>query len=251
MTDQPIIRIDNLHKTFGQLEVIKGVSFDVMPSEVVVLIGPSGTGKSTLLNCINLLIKPTKGKIWLDKTEITAPGTDQDRVRQRIGMVFQEFNLFNHLNTLENVSIGMCKVLGMAKDDAKQKALRELSRVGMVEHADKFPSQLSGGQKQRVGIARALGMDPHVILFDEPTSALDPELTGEVLSVMKKVAADGMTMVVVSHEMGFAKEVADRIIFMEGGHIVEQAPPKDFFATPKTERAKQFLSMLNRMEESN
>jgi polar amino acid transport system ATP-binding protein len=139
----------------------------------------------------------------------------------------------------------------MAKDDAKQKALRELSRVGMVEHADKFPSQLSGGQKQRVGIARALGMDPHVILFDEPTSALDPELTGEVLSVMKKVAADGMTMVVVSHEMGFAKEVADRIIFMEGGHIVEQAPPKDFFATPKTERAKQFLSMLNRMEESN
>ena len=183
---QPILEIENLHKSFGNAEVIKGVSLSVAPSEVVFIIGPSGTGKSTMLKCINLLDRPTRGRILLQGEEITAKGVDEDRVRQRIGMVFQDFNLFNHLTVLGNVTIGMRKVLNMPKDEARQKAVFELTRVGMAEHADKYPAQLSGGQKQRVAIARALGLDPLIMLFDEPTSALDPELTGEVLAVMKK-----------------------------------------------------------------
>ena len=212
MSDQPIVRIENVHKSFGTVEVLKGISFNVQPQEVVVLIGPSGTGKSTLLQCINLLTRPTQGKIWLENQEITAPNTDVDHVRQRIGMVFQEFNLFNHLTALGNVMVGLTKVLGLKPDEARKKAAWELERVGLSAHADKYPAQLSGGQKQRVGIARALSMDPHVMLFDEPTSALDPELTGEVLAVMKKLAREGMTMIVVSHEMSFAREVASTTI---------------------------------------
>jgi polar amino acid transport system ATP-binding protein len=249
MTAGPILKIEDLHKQFGVTEVLKGISFSVMPNEVMVIVGPSGTGKSTLLQCINLLTTPTKGKIWLEDQEITAPGTNPDKVRRRIGMVFQEFNLFNHLTSLDNVAVGMTKVLGMARNDALEKARSELQRVGMADHFDKYPAQLSGGQKQRVGIARALGMDPQVLLFDEPTSALDPELTGEVLEVMKDVARGGMTMLVVSHEMGFAKEVCDRVIFMENGYVIEDAPPAEFFTNPKSDRAQQFLSMLNKAEE--
>ena len=249
MDVKPILTIENLHKQFGQTEVLKGISFSVMPSEVVVIVGPSGTGKSTLLQCINLLTQPTSGKIWLEDLEITAPGGNPDQVRRRIGMVFQEFNLFNHLTTLTNVAVGMIKVAGIPKNDALEKARHELQRVGMSEHLDKYPAQLSGGQKQRVGIARALGMDPHIILFDEPTSALDPQLTGEVLEVMKDVAKAGMTMLVVSHEMGFAKEVCDRVIFMENGYVMEDSPPTEFFTNPGSDRARQFLSMLNKVED--
>ncbi len=244
MNDRPIVRVENIHKSFGSVEVLKGISFAVAPQEVVVLIGPSGTGKSTLLQCINLLTRPTQGKIWLEDQEITAPGTDVDKVRQRIGMVFQEFNLFNHLTALGNVVVGLTKVLGMKPNEARTKGLWELERVGLSAHADKFPAQLSGGQKQRVGIARALGMDPHVMLFDEPTSALDPELTGEVLAVMQQLASEGMTMIVVSHEMGFAREVARRIIFMEDGDIVEQGPPQQLFTQPQQERTRRFLRRL-------
>jgi polar amino acid transport system ATP-binding protein len=244
MNEHSIVRIENVHKSFGSVEVLKGISFAVAPQEVVVLIGPSGTGKSTLLQCINLLTRPTQGKIWLEDQEITAPGTDVDNVRQRIGMVFQEFNLFNHLTALGNVTVGLTKVLGMKPDEARAKGLWELERVGLSAHADKYPAQLSGGQKQRVGIARALGLDPHVMLFDEPTSALDPELTGEVLAVMQKLAREGMTMIVVSHEMGFAREVARRIIFMEDGDIVEQGPPRQLFTQPQQERTRRFLRRL-------
>ncbi len=245
---QPLLRIENLRKSFGDAEVIKGVSFEVMPSEVIVVIGSSGTGKSTMLQCLNLLHRPTSGQIFLEDMDITAPGVDEDMVRRQMGMVFQEFNLFNHLSVLNNVTIGMMKVRGMSPAEAKKQAMAELERVGMAEHADKYPAQLSGGQKQRVGIARALGMNPKVMLFDEPTSALDPELTGEVLSVMQQLAADGMTMVIVSHEMGFAKEVADRVIFMENGYIEEQGTPEQVFTNPKSERTQAFLSVINRME---
>jgi polar amino acid transport system ATP-binding protein len=244
MNDQPIVRVENVHKSYGEVEVLKGISFAVDPKEVVVLIGPSGTGKSTLLQCINLLTRPTAGKIWLEDQEITAPGADADKVRQRIGMVFQEFNLFNHLTALGNVTVGMTKVLGLKPAAAREKGQWELERVGLSAHADKYPAQLSGGQKQRVGIARALGMDPHVMLFDEPTSALDPELTGEVLAVMQKLAREGTTMIVVSHEMGFAREVANRIIFMEDGDIVEAGPPEQLFTQAQQERTRRFLRRL-------
>ncbi len=244
MSDQPILRIEDLRKSFDRVEVIKGVSLTVMPKEVVVIVGPSGTGKSTMLYCVNLLIKPSGGRIWLEDTEITAPGTDVDKVRQRIGMVFQEFNLFNHLTALGNVTVGLTKVLGLKSDKAREKGMWELERVGLADHAEKFPAQLSGGQKQRVGIARALGMDPHIMLFDEPTSALDPELTGEVLGVMQKLAAEGMTMLVVSHEMGFSREVADRIVFMEKGFIVEEGSPHQLFENPQSERTRSFLHII-------
>jgi polar amino acid transport system ATP-binding protein len=197
----PILRIEDVHKSYGNLQVLKGVSLTVQPQEVVVLVGPSGSGKSTLLRCINLLSPPTKGRIWLEDQDITAPGVNQDRVRQRIGMVFQEFNLFTHLTALGNVMIGLTKVRKMRKNEARDLAMFELERVGLADRAHYYPAQLSGGQKQRVAIARALGMDPHIMLFDEPTSALDPELTGEVLAVMQKLASEGMTMIVVSHEM--------------------------------------------------
>ena len=247
MSEPPILTIENLYKSFGPAEIIKGISLAVQKKEVVVVAGPSGTGKSTLLQCVNLLVKPTQGRIWLENLEITAPETDVDKIRQRIGMVFQEFNLFNHLTALGNVTVGMTKVLGMRADEARDKGMWELERVGLIDHVDKFPAQLSGGQKQRVGIARALGMDPHIMLFDEPTSALDPELTGEVLSVMQNLAREGMTMFVVSHEMGFAREVADRIIFMEDGLIVEEGPPDKLFDNPQSERTRAFLSVINQL----
>jgi polar amino acid transport system ATP-binding protein len=239
--EQPIVRIEDLYKSFGEIEVLKGVSLTVQPREVVVIVGPSGTGKSTMLRCINLLTRPDKGRIWLEDQEITAPRVDVDKVRQRIGMVFQEFNLFNHLTALGNVTIGLTQVLGLGKKEAHEKGLFELERVGLSDRANQYPAQLSGGQKQRVAIARALGMDPHVMLFDEPTSALDPELTGEVLAVMKQLAREGMTMLVVSHEMGFAREVADQIIFMENGYLVEEGPPEQLFKQPRSERTRAFL----------
>ncbi|MGQ9549330.1 MAG: amino acid ABC transporter ATP-binding protein [Roseiflexus sp.] len=237
----PILRIEDVHKSYGKLEVLKGVSLTVNPQEVVVLVGPSGSGKSTLLRCINLLSPPTKGRIWLEDQNITAPGINQDRVRQRIGMVFQEFNLFTHLTALGNVMIGLTKVRKMRKNEARDLAMFELEQVGLADRAHYYPAQLSGGQKQRVAIARALGMDPHMMLFDEPTSALDPELTGEVLAVMQKLAGEGMTMIVVSHEMGFARQVADRVVFMEGGVVVEEGPPQRMFEQPVHERTRAFL----------
>ena len=247
MADRPLIRIEDLHKTYGDAEVIKGISFNVQEQDVVVIIGPSGTGKSTMLRCINLLTRPDKGRIWLEEQEITAPHTDINKIRQRIGMVFQDFNLFNHLTALGNVTIGLTKVAGLNKKAAEEKARWELERVGLSDKADLYPAQLSGGQKQRVAIARALGMDPHVMLFDEPTSALDPELIGEVLTVMQKLAREGMTMLVVTHEMGFAREVSDRIIFMEHGVIVEDGPPKQLFYQPKHNRTREFLGKITEL----
>ena len=242
MSDKlPIVRVEDLYKAYQGTEVLKGVSMAVQEKEVVVIIGPSGTGKSTLLRCINLLTVPDKGRIWLDEQEITAKHVNIDKIRQRIGMVFQDFNLFNHLTALQNVTVGMTKVLKMKPKEANEKAMWELERVGLEEKASLFPAQLSGGQKQRVAIARALGMNPEVMLFDEPTSALDPELIGEVLMVMQKLANEGMTMLVVTHEMGFAREVSDRIIFMENGVILEEGTPNQLFYTPKYERTREFL----------
>ncbi len=243
---EPVLRIKNLCKSFGKAEVIKDVSFEVSSSEVIVIIGSSGTGKSTMLQCLNLLHKPTSGRIFLDGREITAPHVNEDVVRRQIGMVFQDFNLFNHLDALNNVTIGMVKVLGIPVKEAEQRGMKELARVGMEKHSGKYPAQLSGGQKQRVGIARALAMNPRVMLFDEPTSALDPELTGEVLSVMQKLAVEGTTMVIVSHEMGFARDVADRVIFMENGRIEEQGPPDLIFNNPGSARTREFLSAIDR-----
>ncbi len=244
----PILRIEDVHKSYGKLQVLKGVSLTVQPQEVVVLVGPSGSGKSTLLRCINLLSPPTKGRIWLEDQEITAPGVNQDRVRQRIGMVFQEFNLFTHLTALGNVMIGLTKVRKMRKNEARDLAMFELERVGLADRAHYYPAQLSGGQKQRVAIARALGMDPHIMLFDEPTSALDPELTGEVLAVMQKLAGEGMTMIVVSHEMGFARQVADRVVFMEGGVVVEEGSPQRMFEQAVHERTRAFLRTIEYLQ---
>lgn len=249
MTTEPILRIQQVHKSFGETHVLKGVSMTVLPQDVIVLVGPSGTGKSTLLRCINLLSPPTQGKIWLEEEEITAPGVNQDRVRQRIGMVFQDFNLFTHLTALGNVMIGLTKVRKMHKKEAHDLAMLELERVGLVDRADHYPAQLSGGQKQRVAIARALGMDPHIMLFDEPTSALDPELTGEVLEVMQQLGQEGMTMIVVSHEMSFARRVASRIVFMEGGNIVEEGPPEQMFDAPKLQRTREFLNKISSFED--
>jgi polar amino acid transport system ATP-binding protein len=246
----PILRIEDVHKSYGNLQVLKGVSLTVQPQEVVVLVGPSGSGKSTLLRCINLLSPPTKGRIWLEDQDITAPGVNQDRVRQRIGMVFQEFNLFTHLTALGNVMIGLTRVRKMRKSEARDLAMFELERVGLADRAYYYPAQLSGGQKQRVAIARALGMDPHIMLFDEPTSALDPELTGEVLAVMQKLASEGMTMIVVSHEMGFARQVADRVVFMEGGVVVEEGSPQRMFEQAVHERTRAFLRTIEYMRQA-
>ena len=248
MTTEPILRAEHVHKSFGETHVLKGVSLTIQPRDVVVLVGPSGTGKSTLLRCINLLSPPTQGKIWLEAEEITAPGVNQDKVRQRIGMVFQDFNLFTHLTALGNVMVGLTKVRKMHKKEAYDLAMLELDRVGLVDRASHYPAQLSGGQKQRVAIARALGMDPHIMLFDEPTSALDPELTGEVLEVMQQLGQEGMTMVVVSHEMSFARQVASRIVFMEGGHIVEEGAPAQMFDAPRFERTREFLNKISSFE---
>ncbi|OAA31706.1 glutamine ABC transporter ATP-binding protein [Kosmotoga arenicorallina S304] len=246
MKNNPLLRIINLKKRFGDKEVLKGVSFEVMEGETKVIIGPSGTGKSTLLACINQLVNPDDGEIWL-KDELITQAKDINKIRQRIGFVFQDFGLFNHLTALRNVMIGLTKVKKMDKDLAREKALEQLRKVGLEREANLYPAQLSGGQKQRVGIARALAMEPEIILFDEPTSALDPELIGEVLRVMKDLAESGMTMLVVTHEMGFARSVSDEIIFMENGYIVEQGSPEKLFKNPENERTRQFLNKLSEL----
>ncbi len=237
----PILETRNLTKIYGQNVIFKDINLKVNEGETIVVIGPSGTGKSTLLRCINLLTSHNGGQVFLDDKEITAKGYNEDEVRQQIGMVFQNFLLFNHLTALDNVMIGLIRVKKMSQDKAREKAMKELIRVGLADRADHYPGQLSGGQQQRVAIARALAMDPRVMLFDEPTSALDPELIGEVLGVMAQLARDRMTMIVVTHEMGFAREVADRIIFMEKGSIVEEGTPDDLFYHPKHDRTREFL----------
>ncbi|MDE7359395.1 MAG: amino acid ABC transporter ATP-binding protein, partial [Lachnospiraceae bacterium] len=221
------ISVKNLRKSFGSLEVLKDISLEVTEGEVVVLIGPSGSGKSTLLRCLNQLEKATSGQIMIDGFDVTDKHTDINKVRENIGMVFQHFNLFNHLNVLKNMTLAPVHLKTLSKEDAKNRAMQLLERVGLSDKAQAYPSQLSGGQKQRVAIARALEMNPDIMLFDEPTSALDPEMVGEVLTVMKELAKDGMTMVVVTHEIGFAREVASRVIFMEGGYIIEEGSPEE------------------------
>ena len=238
------IHVTNLKKNFGKLEVLKDISVDVQEGEVVVLLGPSGSGKSTLLRCLNQLETATSGKIIIDGHDVTDKHTDINKVRENIGMVFQHFNLFNHLTVLDNMTLAPVHLKLMNKEEARTEALRLLERVGLADKADACPSQLSGGQKQRVAIARALEMKPDIMLFDEPTSALDPEMVGEVLTVMKELARDGMTMVVVTHEIGFAREVADRVIFMEGGYIVEQGTPEEVINNPKEPRTIDFLSKV-------
>lgn len=239
-----MIDVTNLHKNFGKLEVLKGIDLNVKHKEVVCVIGPSGSGKSTLLRCINLLETPTSGKIVVNGHEITDPAVDINKVREEVGMVFQRFNLFPHKTSLENVSMAPIKVKGMSKEAATEKAKALLKKVGLSDKEDVYPDSLSGGQQQRVAIARALAMEPKIMLFDEPTSALDPEMVGEVLSVMKDLANEGMTMMVVTHEMGFAREVGDRVVFMDEGLLVEEGLPKEIFDNPQQERTKSFLSKI-------
>ncbi len=239
-----LLEIIDLHKKFGNLHVLKGINMEVDRGEVVVIIGPSGSGKSTLLRCINRLEEPTKGKVILDGVEITDPKVDINKIRQRIGIVFQQFNLFSHLTALENITLPLRVVKKIPKEEAERIAMKFLKKVGLEDKADHYPHQLSGGQQQRVAIARALAMNPEVMLFDEVTSALDPELVKEVLDVMRQLARDGMTMIVVTHEMGFAREVGDRVIFMDKGRIVEEGSPEEIFTNPKHERTKRFLSMI-------
>ncbi len=238
------IDVIELHKSFGDLEVLKGIDFNVRPGEVVCVVGPSGSGKSTLLRCVNRLEESTAGTILIEGDDITDADADVDIIRTRIGMVFQSFNLFPHLTVLRNLTIAQRRVLKRKKSEAEEIARRNLERVGLSEKVDEYPSHLSGGQQQRVAIARALSMNPDMMLFDEPTSALDPELVGEVLAVMKKLADEGMTMMVVTHEMGFAREVADRVVFMDDGVVVEEGPPAEILSNPQHERTKQFLSMV-------
>ncbi|HTY90161.1 MAG TPA: amino acid ABC transporter ATP-binding protein [Methanocella sp.] len=239
-----MVVIDDLHKRFGDLEVLKGISLDIKKGEVVVILGPSGSGKSTILRCINRLEEPTGGRIFIDGEEITGRKADLNKMRQKVGMVFQQFNLFPHMTALGNVTLAPMKVQKKSKQEAEKIGLELLKKVGLSEKANSYPTQLSGGQQQRVAIARALAMRPDVMLFDEVTSALDPELVKEVLDVMKNLAMDGMTMIVVTHEMNFAKEVGDRIILIDGGVIVEQNTPDQFFTNPQHERTKKFLNMI-------
>lgn len=239
-----MIEVKDLKKAFGKLEVLKGITETIQEKEVVCVIGPSGSGKSTFIRCLNLLEEPTGGEVFLDGEKINDPAADIDKIRERMGMVFQSFNLFPHMSVKENITLAPIKVKGMAAEEADKKAMDLLNMVGLADKVDSFPGQLSGGQKQRVAIARALAMDPEVMLFDEPTSALDPEMVGEVLQVMKDLAANGMTMVIVTHEMGFAKEVADRVFFIDQGIIMEQGTPQQIFEAPQNERTKSFLSKV-------
>ncbi len=239
-----ILRIEDLHKYYGDLHVLKGVNLHLDKGEVLVIIGPSGSGKSTMLRCINHLEEYQKGRIFFEGKLIDPHSSDINRIRTKIGMVFQHFYLFPHLKVIDNLILAPMKVLNMEKEEAVEKAKRLLDRVGLLDKIDAYPSNLSGGQQQRVAIARALMMDPDIMLFDEPTSALDPELVYEVLAVMKDLAKSGMTMIVVTHEMGFAREVADRVIFMDGGNIIAEAPPEEFFSHPKNDRMKEFLNHI-------
>ena len=244
MTTEPIIRVCGLKKSFGDLQVLRGINTEVDRGEVVVVIGPSGSGKSTFLRCLNLLGTPTAGSIYVDGAEITHPKCDINLHRQKMGMVFQHFNLFNNMTILRNMTLAPMTLLKKSREDAEAQALALLRRVGLEDKANAYPSQLSGGQKQRIAIVRALCMDPEVMLFDEPTSALDPEMVGEVLDVMKELARDGMTMVVVTHEMGFAREVASRVLFLDEGVIMEEGTPQQIFGAPKSERLRSFLAKV-------
>ena len=239
-----MIHVNNLHKSFGKNDVLKGIDEHIEKGEVVVVIGPSGSGKSTFLRCLNLLEEPTSGEIVFEGNSITDKKVDINKIREKMGMVFQQFNLFPHKTVLENLTIAPIKGKGLSKAEAEKKAMELLERVGLSNKAKAYPSSLSGGQKQRIAIARALAMEPDVMLFDEPTSALDPEMVGEVLNVMKDLAKEGMTMVVVTHEMGFAREVGDRILFMDNGNIVEQGTPDEIFSNPKNPRTIDFLSKV-------
>ncbi|MEV1317450.1 amino acid ABC transporter ATP-binding protein [Micromonospora arborensis] len=241
---RPAVEIRDLHKSFGPLKVLKGIDFEVGQGEVVCVIGPSGSGKSTLLRCVDLLEEPTAGKIWVNGVEMTDPDVEIDAARRGIGMVFQSFNLFPHLTVLNNLTIAQRRVLRRSRAEAERVARVNLERVGLTDKADAFPAQLSGGQQQRAAIARSLSMEPKLMLFDEPTSALDPELVGDVLTVMRKLAEDGMTMMVVTHEMAFARDVADRVVFMDGGVVVEQGSPQEVLGAPKHERTRAFLSRV-------
>ena len=241
---EPPIQVQNLGKSFGNIEVLKDITVDIYKGDVVFVVGPSGSGKSTFLRCLNRLEEPTKGHIYFEGTDITDPKTDIDKHRQKMGMVFQQFNLFPHMDIMKNLTLAPMKLQGKSQQEAEAEAMRLLERVGLADRAHAYPSQLSGGQKQRIAIVRALCMKPDVMLFDEPTSALDPEMVGEVLNVMRDLAAEKMTMVVVTHEMGFAREVATRVMFMDGGYFMEEAAPEEFFSNPKNERLKSFLSKV-------
>lgn len=236
-----MITVKDLHKHFGNLEVLSGINQHITPGEKVVIIGPSGSGKSTFLRCLNLLEQPTGGQIFFEGVEITNPKTDIDAIRCRMGMVFQQFNLFPHLTVMDNITLAPITHKIYTREQAQNRAMELLTRVGLPEKANAFPKQLSGGQQQRIAIVRALAMNPDVMLFDEPTSALDPEMVGEVLDVMKQLAVDGMTMVVVTHEMGFAREVGDRVLFMDGGNVLEEGTPKQIFENPQNQRTQDFL----------
>lgn len=239
-----MIKVEDLHKSFGKLEVLKGISTSIQEGEVVAIIGPSGSGKSTFLRCMNLLEQPTSGHVWIRDQDVTDKKTNIMKVRQNVGMVFQHFHLFPHKTVLQNLTYSPMKVKGLSKEEAEKIANELLEKVGLSEKANEYPTRLSGGQKQRVAIARALAMQPNVMLFDEPTSALDPEMVKEVLEVMKSLAYTGMTMAIVTHEMGFAREVADRVLFLDGGQLVEDAPPNEFFSNPKSKRAQEFLEKM-------
>lgn len=239
-----MIEVKNLEKSFGKNHVLRGINETINEGEVVCIIGPSGSGKSTFLRCLNLLEQPTSGEVILDGEKINAPDRDIDKIREKLGMVFQNFNLFPHMSVLDNITMAPIKVKGQARGEAEAEAWRLLDVVGLLDKAEAYPSSLSGGQKQRVAIARALAMKPEIMLFDEPTSALDPEMVGEVLAVMKQLAEDGMTMVIVTHEMGFAREVADRVLFIDGGVVLEQGTPEEIFGNPQNERTQTFLSMV-------
>ena len=239
-----MIKVKNLHKSFGSLQVLKGIDEHIKKGEKVVVIGPSGSGKSSFLRCLNLLETPTEGEIFIDDEKINDPKVDVNHIREKMGMVFQQFNLFPHLTIMDNIVLAPMKVKKMSRADAEKKAEELLKTVGLYDKKDAYPAQLSGGQQQRIAIARALAMDPEIMLFDEPTSALDPEMVGEVLGVMKKLADDGMTMVVVTHEMGFAREVASRVLFMDQGVIMEQGTPEELFGNPQNDRTKEFLSKV-------